>query len=190
MNQELLLLLGTAVKEKRNEKNITLDKLATKAGVTKGLISQIENGRSIPSLPVLFDLIHALDENIRDFFANLHESAGKRNHIIVVNPAKQTIFKKEPVKGFQYKRILTQSVMAQTIDVAILELKPLAIRRKFIKTEAFELKYIIEGNIEYQIEDTILELSAGDTLFFDGRVPHRVKNTGNSSARILIIYFF
>ena len=65
MNEELLLLLGDKIKTKRTLKNITLEQLATKAGVSKGLISQIENNRTVPSLPVLFNIIHSLDEDLK-----------------------------------------------------------------------------------------------------------------------------
>ncbi|WP_409994912.1 helix-turn-helix domain-containing protein [Chitinophaga pinensis] len=45
------------MKEKRREKNITVQDLADRAKVIKGLISQIENSRTIPSLIVLIDII-------------------------------------------------------------------------------------------------------------------------------------
>src|SRR5581483_11395224 len=43
MHEDLLLLIGQNIKSKRTEKKITLEELANRAGVTKGLISQIEN---------------------------------------------------------------------------------------------------------------------------------------------------
>ncbi|HEY1201370.1 MAG TPA: helix-turn-helix transcriptional regulator [Niastella sp.] len=45
MHEDLILLIGQNIKSKRTEKNITLEELANRAGVTKGLISQIENNR-------------------------------------------------------------------------------------------------------------------------------------------------
>jgi len=190
MNQELLLILGQTIREKRTSKNITLDKLATKANVSKGLISQIEHGRTLPSLSVLFDLINALDENVKDFFTNLHDGTQKNDDVVILHPAQQVSFKKEPVKGFEYKRIFARSLVVQTIDTAILELQPGAARRKYISTEAFELKYIIEGEIQYQIRENMYRLNTGDALFFDGRAPHRLKNIGKKTAKMLVVYFF
>ena len=63
MHEELLLLIGDKIKSKRTQKNVTLGELAAKAGVSKGLISQIENNRTLPSLPVLFNIIHSLEED-------------------------------------------------------------------------------------------------------------------------------
>ncbi len=71
-----------------------------------------------------------------------------------------------------------------------MELKPGANRKQFIRTEAFECKHILKGSIEYQIENTKYQLEEGDTLFFDGRVRHRLRNTGKDTAEILVVYFF
>lgn len=189
MSEELLLLVGEKIRQKRLQRNVTLEQLAQKAGVTKGLISQVENNRSVPSLPVLFTLIHSLGENVKDFFEDLHNYHGN-GHVVVVRQKEFVPFQKEPVKGFQYKRILTRSIMSQTTDIVLLELKAGAQRKQFIQTEAFECKYVLKGNIEYQIENNKYKLEAGDTLFFDGRARHRLKNTGTSLAQLLVVYFF
>jgi transcriptional regulator with XRE-family HTH domain len=188
MNEELLLQIGDKIRTKRTQKNITVEQLAQKAGVSKGLISQIENNRTVPSLPVLFNIIHSLDENLRAFFEDMDDISKK--HILIVRKGEERHFSKEPVKGFSYKRILTRSITSQATDVVLLELKKKASRRQMIRTDAFECKYILKGTIEYQIEKEVFILHAGDTIFFDGRVPHRLKNTGSTEALILIIYLF
>ncbi len=189
MNEELILLLGDKIRNKRAAKNITLEQLATKAGVSKGLISQIENNRTVPSLPVLFNIIHSLDEDLKTFFEDMQETFNN-GHILIIRKGQEKLFDKEPVKGFSYKRILTRSVASQATDVVLLELKKGAARKQMIKTDAFECKYILKGRVEYQIEKETFILNAGDTLFFDGRAKHRLKNWGPSGALILVIYLF
>ena len=61
MEGAFLLEISKRIKNKRIEKRLTLQELADKSGVSKGLISQIENGRSIPSLPVMFSIIQSLE---------------------------------------------------------------------------------------------------------------------------------
>src|ERR1700754_1923367 len=122
MREELLLLIGDKIKTKRTQKNVTLEQLATKAGVSKGLISQIENNRTVPSLPVLFNLIHSLDEDLKSFFEDMHEYS-TNGHVFIMRKGEEKNFEKEPVKGFTYKRIFTKSLMAQAVDFVILELK-------------------------------------------------------------------
>ena len=104
--------------------------------------------------------------------------------------AKSGISPRKPVKGFAYKRILTRSIATQATDVVLLELKKKAGRRQMIRTDAFECKYVLKGRIEYQIEKETIVLDEGDTLFFDGRAPHRLQNIGGGEALILVFYFF
>ncbi len=189
MNEELLLLIGDKIKTKRTQKNITLEQLAQKAGVSKGLISQIENNRTVPSLPVLFNIINSLDNDLKTFFEDMHDSFGN-GHILIIRNGQEKMFEKEPVKGFVYKRILTRSIVSQAMDVVLLELKKSAVRKQMISTDAFECKYVIKGKIEYQIEKEIFMLEAGDTLFFNGRSKHRLKNVGETEALLLAIYLF
>jgi transcriptional regulator with XRE-family HTH domain len=189
MNEELILLLGDKIRTKRTEKKITLEQLAGKAGVSKGLISQIENNRTVPSLPVLFNIIHSLDEDLRTFFEDMQDSFGN-GHILIVRKGEEKMFEKEPVKGFSYKRILTRSIVSQATDVVLLELKKNAARKQMIETDAFECKHILKGKVEYQIEKETFILNEGDTLFFNGRAKHRLKNIGNTKATILVVYLF
>lgn len=189
MSEELLLLVGEKIRQKRLQKKITMDQLAAEAGVTKGLVSQIENNRTVPSLSVLFSLIHALGENVKNFFEDLQENYS-HEPATIIRAAGLTTFQKEPVKGFQYKRIITKSVMSQTTDIVMLELKPGAARKQFIRTEAFECKYVLKGSVEYQVENTRYNLSAGDTIFFNGRLKHRLKNTAPTVTQLLVTYFF
>jgi transcriptional regulator with XRE-family HTH domain len=189
MNEELILLLGDKIKTKRRRKKLTLEQLATRAGVSKGLISQIENNRTVPSLPVLFNIIHSLGEDLKTFFEDMHDSF-QNGHILVIRKGQEKMFEKEPVKGFSYKRILTRSGVFQATDVVLLELKKGAARKQMIRTDAFECKYILKGTVEYQVEKEIVNLNAGDTLFFDGRARHRLKNIGKSEALILVTYLF
>lgn len=189
MNEELLLLIGDKIKSKRTLKNITLEQLAKKAGVSKGLISQIENNRTMPSLPVLFNLIHSLGDDLKTFFGDMHDSLSN-NHILIVRKGQEKMFEKEPVNGFSYKRILTRTIVSQATDLVLLELKKNAGRKQMIQTDAFECKYVLKGKIEYQIGKELFTLDEGDTLFFDGRARHRLKNIGDTEALILVVYLF
>jgi len=189
MHEELILLLGDKIKTKRTQKNITLEQLAGKAGVSKGLISQIENNRTVPSLPVLFNIIHSLDEDLKTFFEDMHDSAANGN-VLIIRKGQEKLFEKERVRGFSYKRVLARSIPSQATDIVLLELKKGAVRKQMITTDAWECKYILKGKIEYQIEKNLFTLEEGDTLFFDGRVRHRLRNIGTIDAVILVTYFF
>src|SRR5262245_36549925 len=99
MHEDLILLIGQHIKSKRTDKNVTLEELANRAGVSKGLISQIENNRTVPSLPVLFNIIHSLDEDLKTFFEDMHDTVNKGN-VLIIRKGQEKMFEKEKVKEF------------------------------------------------------------------------------------------
>lgn len=188
VKDDTIIQISNRIKEKRREKNITVQELADGANVSKGLISQIENSRTIPSLIVLIDIIKALEIDLNVFFRDIKTAAGQPL-VLVKRPNEYQHFEKEDATGFIYKRIFTQSVNTGTVDIVLLELEPGA-GRPMVETEAFEYKYILSGCVEYQIGDDRYNLAAGDSLLFDGRILHGPRNPGSSNATMLIVYFF
>ena len=188
MEDDILIQISNRIKERRREQNITVQELASQANVSKGLISQIENSRTIPSLIVLIDIIKALNIDLNEFFKDIRTKSNS-SPILVKRKAEYEHFEKEHANGFHYQRIFTRFIDHSTVDIVILNLEPNA-TRPLVETDAFEYKYIISGEIEYQISDEKISLSAGDSLLFDGRIPHTPVNMGNEIASMLVVYFF
>ncbi|MFS2186539.1 helix-turn-helix domain-containing protein [Mucilaginibacter sp. Mucisp84] len=188
MEEDILIQISNRIKERRREKNITVQELAIRANVSKGLISQIENSRTIPSLIVLIDIIKALEIDLNEFFKDMRS---KSDHLPVLVKRKHEYdhFEKEHADGFHYQRIFTQSISQSTVDIVILELEPDAFR-PLVETEAFEYKYILSGQVAYRFDDDTITLNQGDSMLFDGRIPHTPKNMGSTTASMLVVYFF
>lgn len=187
MQDDVLIQISNRIKDKRREKNITVQELASRANVSKGLISQIENSRTIPSLIVLIDIIKALEIDLNVFFKDI--DTGKSFPLIIRRKSEYHHFEKEHAEGFHYQRIFTQSIKNSTVDIVILELEPDA-HRPQVETEAFEYKYILNGTVEYQLGEETYTLCQGDSMLFDGRIPHTPRNTGAEKASMLVVYFF
>ena len=188
MEEDILIQISNRIKERRREKNITVQELAVRANVSKGLISQIENSRTIPSLMVLIEIIKALEIDLNEFFKDIRSKSDDLP-ILVKRKTDYEHFEKEHALGFHYQRIFTKSINPGTIDIVILELEPGA-TRPLVETDAFEYKYVLSGEIEYQFNEEKIILSQGDSMLFDGRIPHTPKNLGTTTASMLVIYFF
>lgn len=188
MEQEVIAQISNKLKSIRKEKNLTLQEVADRAGVTKGLISQIENSRTIPSLLVLIQIVKALETGLDEFFNDLN-FYGKEGKILVQRREHYLQFEKEPATGYQYSRIFTKKFSACTVDIVLLEIQPGA-ERDFVQTDAFEYKYMIAGSVRYEFRDQTIELRCGDSLLFDGRIGHNPVNVGADAAKMLAVYFF
>ncbi|MGI8950978.1 MAG: helix-turn-helix domain-containing protein [Chitinophagaceae bacterium] len=190
MQDDIIIQISNKIKEERKNKNITIQSLANKAHVSKGLISQIENNRTVPSLLVLMNIVQSLNINVNEFFRDIKVNNKSKQKVIIKTSADYKAFEKEKALGFFYKRILTRNINEGPVDIVLLELKKGAKRNKVVKTDAYEYKYILKGKIEYVIGNNKHILNEGDSLFFDGRLGHHLSNIGNGNALLLIVYFF
>lgn len=188
MQEDILIQIGTTIKERRREKGITVQELADKASVSKGLISQIENSRTVPSLIVLIQIVKALNIDLNVFFKDIHIK-NETLPVLVKRKNEYQYFEKENAIGFHYRRIFTESVKNSTVDIVILELEPNA-SRPMVTTEAYEYKYILTGIVKYQFNENVIILNEGDSMLFDGRIPHTPHNLTTQTATMLVVYFF
>ncbi|TDX00650.1 helix-turn-helix domain-containing protein [Dinghuibacter silviterrae] len=189
MQKDVILQISNKIKEKRKERHITIQELADKAGVTKGFISQIENNRTVPSLTVLLSIIRSLNIDLNAFFDELQGENGEEDKVVVRKKQDYQEFQKENARGFVYQRIMATHVQDRHIDIVLLRLQKNS-RRAPVRTDAFEYKYVISGEVEYTIGDKKYMLGPGDSIYFDAREPHNPKNVGEDDALMLVVYFF
>jgi transcriptional regulator with XRE-family HTH domain len=189
MQEELLIKISNKIREIRKQKRITVQELADKARVSKGLISHIENNRTVPSLPVLMNIVHSLRIDLTEFFKDI-SSSGNQQNVFIIRAKDYQPVEKEKAPGFFYKRIFTMILAAGPADYILLCLKRGARRSKVVHTDAFEYKYVIKGRLEYLIGEKKYILEEGDSLFFDGRLGHKPSNIGKTDAVLLVVYYF
>ncbi|MEO7767528.1 MAG: XRE family transcriptional regulator [Ferruginibacter sp.] len=187
MQEDILVQITNKLKDIRKEKNLTLQELAEAAGVTKGMLSQVENNRTIPSLTVFLNIIKSLHVNINDFFQDFN--TGQPSKVIFKKAAQYQPFEKENTVGFHYERIMSSTIDEYHVDFVLLTLSPNA-QRASVQTDAYEFKYILKGSVEYTIGEEVFVMEPGDSIFFDATEPHNPKNLGNGEAQLLVLYIF
>jgi transcriptional regulator with XRE-family HTH domain len=188
MQEDIIIQISKRLKDIRKEKDITLQQLAEEAGVTKGMLSQVENSRSIPSLTVLLNLIKALQVDFNEFFKDINLQP-KDSKVIFKKKEQYQSFEKENAKGFYYQRLLSTTIHEYHADFVLLRLEKDS-ERDFVSTDAYEFKYLLKGNIKYIIGEETYQMEEGDSLFFDGTELHNPYNTGEEDALMLVIYIF
>jgi transcriptional regulator with XRE-family HTH domain len=185
---DYLIGIGKRIKDIRKASKKTINTVASSAEVSNGLISRIENGRTIPSLPVLLNIINALEIKVSDFFEGMPKPS-ELSYIVSRCEENATIEKEDEAKGFSYKYIFGKQLSTIGFEAVLLEVQPNSQREK-VETDAYEFKYILSGECLYTIGDDEVLLQEGDSIFFDGRIPHVPINKGQLSAKMLVLYFF
>lgn len=60
--------LGKRISQVRRQKKLTSERLAYENSISKGYLSDIENGKRLPSLKLLEKIARALDVKLRELF--------------------------------------------------------------------------------------------------------------------------
>lgn len=187
MNEEIILQISNRIKEKRKEGGITLQQLAESVGVTKGLLSQIENNRTVPSLIVLLSIVKALGVDFNDFFDKLetHQNSGP----VIIKGSEHHRVEKEYTKGTWYYRITSFKHQGKLIDVMLYRQDKNA-KKGYVATQAHEFNYMLKGKAEYTIEGKKYVIEAGDSFYYDARKSHLSKCLSDEAYEMLVVYFF
>ena len=186
MHEYILVEIGQKLRKIRKDKGLTVQVVAARAGVSKGLISRIENSRTIPSLPVLIAIVKGLEIELNSFFSDIDRSATEQ---IVVKKATDLHSKDESYKSnLSYFPIFDKNIPDSIFKSTLVELKPLG--KQMPKSEnGFSYHYILEGSIRYQIGEENYDLETGDSLYFDARLMHSFQNATVDLAKILVMNF-
>ena len=184
--KDTVIVIDEKIREFRIEKGIKLFEAAAKAEISKGLLSKIENGRAIPSLPVLLQILKAIDVDLADFFNEVELHSEDKLYLLIKKSEYRRIAK-EDAYGFHYFSVFQQSFSSVAFNVTYLELEHGA-SRELVTTDGFEFIYLIEGKIDYVLGNDELTMEEGDSLFFNGNIPHVKRNQYGKTARILVIY--
>jgi len=184
--REQLSTLGMRLRERRKERKLTLRELAARTGLTAGLLSKIENFRTVPSLPVLFSIAAALRCDLGELFRSISDSMGQK--WIHVPAGETTRVRREPASGITYDLVLTAAVNATETQLMFCTVSPGAKRRP-VTGNGHEAIFVLDGVADYHLGHDTLRLAPGDTLFFDSSLPHQPENPGDRDLRMLVVYF-
>lgn len=179
-NDAVSVNIGERLRELREARNISMRALATRSGLSANALSMIERGRASPSVSTLYKLADALGVSITSFFS----SNTDKKQVVFLQADERTrvsftrgVF--EALGGEQF---------AGRVEPFLLTLENTANSgpRSMAHT-GHEFVFCLRGNLEYQVERQVYELSAGDSLLFAAHLKHRWKNSGVNVATALII---
>ena len=180
-----LIKLGSSIKSFRKEQNLTLTALSKMTALTAGLLSRIENFRTIPSLPVLLKIAEALKVTPAELLSGIGEEASSAWTLVRKN--ERTAVERENNNGFMYEMLLDTESSGCNLQSLILSIEPGAAREK-VKTDGDQFVFILKGNIVFNLNEEKINLSEGDILFFDGNIEHVPENPGKKTAVLLAVY--
>ena len=177
--------IGLRIRQARRERELTLADIARRTGLSKGLLSKIENFRTLPSLPVLAGIARSLNIGMEYLVKNAGFETSASHQLVRANH--RVPVKREKSRGFKYAALISRPLGDIGFESFVLTLEPGA-KRKPVSTDGDEFIFMLKGEIQFVVGKEKFLLSAGDAFYFDGRVPHVPLNLAKSSAELLVIY--
>lgn len=168
--------IGEKLRKLRMSNSLTQEELASRADLTKGYISQLENDATSPSIGTLKDLLDVLGVSISEFFA---ESPDLQ---IVFGDDSRVIAAEE--QGMRVE-LLVPGAQNRTMDPALVTLAAGETMADQPFHEGEEFGYVLAGRIELFLDDKVHAVRKGECFYFPSDRRHRVSNPGKSPAKIL-----
>jgi transcriptional regulator with XRE-family HTH domain len=182
--------LGEIIRSLRMQRQVTGTELARRCNVTKGLISQIERGTTVPSLDVLVRIANALEVSVGQLLdssgtgpTHISTAANLSHHPVVRRKERKRItFPQEN----QVYESLTPSLGGQ-LEFSILKIGPLELDKSPVYTHpGEECLLVLQGSLTVYLNDVAYSLEKGDSMSYPSTIPHRYHCTGPKPALVVM----
>jgi transcriptional regulator with XRE-family HTH domain len=194
--------LGGRLKELRLSAGLSLRELARQADVSPSLVSQIENGKSRPSVSTLYSFARLLNVPVDELFdaettaeqpgpveatgydettdpANAWHPSEYANRISVVHPSHRAHLRM--AEGVDWERLA--ATPERDINFMKITYAPGAASTEngsAMVHEGFEYGYVLSGILEVTVGNETFVLHEGESLGFDSTIPHVFRNVGDT----------
>ena len=169
--------IGQEIQRLRLERNFTLDQLASKSGVSKSILSQIERDRSNPTLATIWRITKALESPLENV---LSANDDKYRFEKLSSNATPEVTSED--KGFRL-RILGTLKTVSSVQWYEFNAEPGAeLKSESHGKGSLESITLCGGNLTITIEDEIQKICAGETLRYHTDLSHILKNEGNKDS--------
>jgi ribosome-binding protein aMBF1 (putative translation factor) len=162
-------VIANHVRTRRLDIGLSVGQLADRAGISKGMLSKIENAQTSPSLSTLERLAGALDMPVTSLFRGLAE---ERDAIFVKAGSGPEIVRKGTRAGHTYELLGSLRGPYKRVEPLLVSLDEQNEVFPLFQHPGIEILYMLGGVMEYGYGRQRYEMERGDTLQFEGDIPH------------------
>lgn len=191
--------IGPRIRAERTRQELTIRALARDIGVSSSLISQIETGKSQPSVSTLYAITSALGLPIEELFDETPEPASvdtstsdpaglrflttDRDHGVGphVSPADREVLTLDT--GVTWQRL--GQVPHHHVDFLLVTYQPGSSSSAdggLMRHHGTEYGYLISGELQLTLGFDQHQMAAGDAVCFESTTPHGYRNEGEEPA--------
>ena len=178
--------LGRKIRQLRLKKKIALVDLGKHTGLSASMLSQLENGKLIPTLPTLARIAMVFDVGVDHFFVDRRE----KYRFAVVRSKERIRFPEnaDSPKPAYFFECLAFGAADKHLNPYFAEFARRAEHEVVEHSHAgTEFLYVLEGQLEIKYREDTFVLDTGDSAFFDSAEPHSSRGLTKEATRALVV---
>jgi transcriptional regulator with XRE-family HTH domain len=165
----------------RTRRGYSFERLAKLSGVSRAMLSQIELGKSAPTIGLLWKIARALEVP----FASLIRSAGDHGTVVLRGSQSKRL---SSADGSFTSRALFPFDSPRRVEFYELRVRPHGEERaEPHPSGTTENLVVVDGGIDIEIAGDVHRLRTDDAILFDADVPHLYRNPTGKEARLLLV---
>ena len=173
--------IGRNLRRLRTRHGHSLERLAKLSGVSRGMLGQIEQGKSVPTISLLWKVARALGV---PFSALNIDGESSASLILPADKAKLLTSQ----DGTFTSRALFPHDSARKVEFYEIEIAPHAVEHADAHAPGTTENLIVtSGEVEVVVGSKTHRLARKDAMFFQADAPHSYRNTGDVKAVIYLV---
>lgn len=162
--------LGNAIRDLRQRHGLTIAEVADRAGISRGMLSKIENAQTATSLDSLHRLAQALGVSLSALFRNYDVPEGSAQ--LVKSGEGMEVVRRGTRRGHTYHLLAHEQGPTKLFEPFLITIDAPDATFPVFEHPGTEFLYMLEGRMEYRHGQHTYLLTPGDALTFRGEVPH------------------
>ncbi len=168
--------VGQRLRQVRESRRITLKEVAARVGISEGFLSQIERGKSTPSLKTLYRVAAVYGMSPGDLLTD-HWT---RVPAVIRASLRPVLELGELTKT----RMIPHSADSLEVLGGVLARGGSA-GEPYAHGDSEELLVVLKGSVRAEVAGESFDLSAGDTLYYRSSMLHTTYNTGSDESEVI-----
>ena len=162
--------VGSAIRELRLRDGLTIAQVSDQAEISRGMLSKIETGSTMAGMDTLARVARALGVSMSVLFSKYDATASTAQH--VKKGAGMEVVRRGTKSGHTYHLLAYDQGPVKLLEPFLITIDDDSQRYPTFQHPGTEFLYMLEGVIEYRCGQQTYVLEPGDSLSFQGDVPH------------------
>lgn len=180
--------VGAAIRELRQRHGLTIAQVSEQSGISRGMLSKIETGQTSAGMDSLARIARALGVSMSMLFRKYDASSSTAQHI--KKGMGMEVVRRGTKSGHTYHLLAYDQGPNKLFEPFLITMDDDSQRYPTFEHPGTEFIYMLEGEIEYRCGQETFVLEPGDTLTFEGSVPHGPEHLTRCPIKFLSVIIY